>query len=339
MTSKAWRIALAATAVVAATAPAAVAQPAEQGVFADWTASCDAAAFCRAMTGTDMRVVVQRHQYGDHWEILLETGYASDTVSTTVPVRIDDRILDFSGHGEISPYGRSGDFYFLSEKARDLLSAMIEGYSLRLSSVDGIEASGSAEFSLAGLSASLLWIDERQNRVGRLRVAGEPPYGLLPFGHGIDDSIAVPHELVRHHRADEDCSPFEDLASGRDSIVASLGNERSIAVLPCWDGAYDFGSSVYVLEDQGYRQIFFAEYSDADSWFVSKHLVNVHLDPEAGTLSSFSRGRGLGDCGSAGSWRWMGSEFRLETYRYKEDCDGTVEPGDFPVVFTAKPEH
>lgn len=334
LTSKAWLFVLATAAVL--TTPS-VAEPAEQRVFTDWTVSCDAAAFCRAMTGREMQLVVQRYQHSDQWEILLESGYTSDPYHTTVSVQLDGRTLDFSGYDEINSYGRRGDFYFMSDKAQDLLSAMVQGAYIRMSSFEGNGGPGSVDFSLAGLSATLLWIDERQDRVGDSHIAGSPPYGLLPVGQHVDDSITVPHGLVQHHRADESCSPFEALASGRDSIVASLGNEQSIAVLPCWDGAYDFGSSVYLFGDQDYRQIFFAEYSDADAWYVSKHLVNVNLDLETGTLSSFSRGRGLGDCGSAGTWQWTRSEFRLETYRYKEDCDGMVDPGQLPVIFTATP--
>ena len=35
-------------------------------------------------------------------------------------------------------------------------------------------------------------------------------------------------------------------------------------------------------------------------------------------------GRGVGDCGEIGDWRWTGKNFKLTGYWNKADCDGKV---------------
>jgi hypothetical protein len=44
------------------------------------------------------------------------------------------------------------------------------------------------------------------------------------------------------------------------------------------------------------------------------------------TLSSFHKGRGLGDCGTIGEWAWAATDFKLTGVWVKDDCDG--EPFD-----------
>jgi hypothetical protein len=43
-------------------------------------------------------------------------------------------------------------------------------------------------------------------------------------------------------------------------------------------------------------------------------------------MRSFAKGRGAGDCGTIGEWKWTGSDFKLARYWSKPDCDG--EPFD-----------
>ena len=68
-----------------------------------------------------------------------------------------------------------------------------------------------AGFSLSGLTAALLWIDEQQRRVGSERVASAPPHGLVPAGQGQEATPDIPVALFDQHRADPECAPFEEL--------------------------------------------------------------------------------------------------------------------------------
>lgn len=53
-------------------------------------------------------------------------------------------------------------------------------------------------------------------------------------------------------------------------------------------------------------------------------LTFPEYDPKAKRLHSFHKSRGLGDCGSAGEWRWTGKEFRLNGYWITKNCDGRL---------------
>jgi uncharacterized protein DUF1176 len=55
-------------------------------------------------------------------------------------------------------------------------------------------------------------------------------------------------------------------------------------------------------------------------------LSNADYDEKTHILGSFHKGRGVGDCGSIGEWKWTGADFKLTGYWLKEDCDG--EPFD-----------
>jgi hypothetical protein len=39
-------------------------------------------------------------------------------------------------------------------------------------------------------------------------------------------------------------------------------------------------------------------------------------------MRSFHKGRGVGDCGDIGEWRWNGKDFVLRIFWRKADCDG-----------------
>ena len=57
------------------------------------------------------------------------------------------------------------------------------------------------------------------------------------------------------------------------------------------------------------------------------------FDPDKQRLNVFYKGRGLGDCGSIADYRWTGSGFTLETFRYRECADTSASDLEFPIVF------
>ena len=309
----------------------------EERRFGDWTAYCDATDFCHAVTGDGPVLMLERHPQQSYWELSLDVAPGVAGAGSPFEVSVDGESETFEWRPEVGAYGSPTRYYFLSAKAQSVLDAMIVGKSVTFtySGEEAIEQI--AGFSLSGLSATLLWIDETQGRVGSERVTGMPPYGLLPDGFEIDWNLPVPAELVEAHRADEDCEQFEDLANGADSIVARLGKDKTIALLPCWAGAYNFSSKVYVIDGQTFELQHFAEYSDYTSWSSTDALVNAWYDLQTSEIGTLNKGRGIADCGSSGLWRWTEDAFRLEEYRYKGECDETGDPGDFPVVYTAKP--
>lgn len=319
--------------------------------FGDWMADCRDDGYCSATAYqntnpgggavADHILRVGRHAQEIYWEVSFTPVALEIDGWQDLLVTVDGEAEVFSGRSEFGGYGAVNDFFLLGDKAQSVLDRMVGGTRLEVMFTDMAGSTGTATFSLRGLSAALLWIDERQRRVGSERVASTPPYGLAPTGVEQLQTPQIPADLLERVRSDPECEQFEQLANGRDFIVDSLGENTTLYVIPCFSGAYNFGSKVYVDTGYGYEQQYFADYSSRYGWMGTPFLVNVYYDPETKTLSTFNKGRGLGDCGSAGQWRWLDYAFRLETLNVKDECDHDfdqdAEMPEFPRVFTAEP--
>jgi hypothetical protein len=62
--------------------------------------------------------------------------------------------------------------------------------------------------------------------------------------------------------------------------------------------------------------------------------VNARWNPARESLSSFARGRPLGDCGTSETYVWDGTMFRLIQARAMPVCRGAWE---WPVLWSATP--
>ena len=63
--------------------------------------------------------------------------------------------------------------------------------------------------------------------------------------------------------------------------------------------------------------------------------VNPIFDAKTMTLSSFSKGRGLGDCGTSEDWVWDGKTFRLALLKMMGQCRA-VPLDDWPTLYRAE---
>ena len=155
------------------------------------------------------------------------------------------------------------------------------------------------------------------------------------------DLSEVPAPLLERMRADTECRPFAELANGADiEIDRAFGDGKTLFILPCWSAAYNFGWKVFVEIWEGeYAQMSFAEFYPHTGWTASNVLVNYWYDPATAELGSFSKGRGLGDCGSAGTWVWQEYQFILRSFAYDGTCDSDDSDAEleaFPIVYSAE---
>lgn len=59
-----------------------------------------------------------------------------------------------------------------------------------------------------------------------------------------------------------------------------------------------------------------------------------NFDPPTQTIDIFTKGRGLGDCGSLGFYKLVGSELKLQRFLAKDECDGNyIDPINYPQVY------
>jgi uncharacterized protein DUF1176 len=138
---------------------------------------------------------------------------------------------------------------------------------------------------------------------------------------------AVPQKLIARALEVPECSVSPKEAA--DSVeLADLGRRLKLVTISCWRAAYNFGSVLFALDPaapDNARLLSFQIYSEKK--FVQTYqLSNVDYNEKTRTLSSLHKGRGVGDCGSIGEWKWTGTNFKLTGYWLKENCDG--EPFD-----------
>ncbi|MEM9206737.1 MAG: DUF1176 domain-containing protein [Pseudomonadota bacterium] len=140
--------------------------------------------------------------------------------------------------------------------------------------------------------------------------------------------------------ADAGC-PIGDSAG--DILKYSVSPFMSMYEIPCFLAAYN-GSSIYVLEAEIDGQTYASTMSFAlppqrggsDEFEIS----NASFDTSTSRLTSFHKGRGIGDCGVYSIYDLVYAEgdtveFQLVEYREKEDCDGIATPFEqYPLVWS-----
>lgn len=201
-----------------------------------------------------------------------------------------------------------------------------------------------AVFSLAGLAAALLAIDEHQGRIGTATALirpGPKPAAAVPgpkppprvagtptekFGEG-DEALAK--ALAKHlgKRLTEDCDR-QDSSPGAGE-VHKLSKTLSLVGLWCNSGAYNFSSRFWLVpgrDVKGARPVMFRK-ADGKS---EAELVNADYEAKEGVLSYFGKGRGPGDCGNQGAYAWTGRGFELMREAQMLTCNGVGggEDGD-----------
>jgi len=136
------------------------------------------------------------------------------------------------------------------------------------------------------------------------------------------DSIKIPFQQVEAAFKTAECT--NELKDEELENVSDLGGGLKLVEVYCWRAAYQAGSiflAVNPAQPEKARLLKF-------QWWSNKRLNSVYsltepdFDPAAKTLKSFHKGRGVGDCGSIGEWKWSKGNFDLTRFWHKENCDG-----------------
>lgn len=157
---------------------------------------------------------------------------------------------------------------------------------------------------------------------------------------------AYPGELCWWERAEENLGDAQSWTlTFRYDYEQDSGPDRILILhqLPCFYGAYNFGSLWFTeTEFEGLVPLHFAEpeldidYTDEEQtafsdmtitgYTASATLINADFDPEARTITDFSKWRGLGDAFSAGTWEFRKGKFVLTRYEVDPTFDERSEP-------------
>ncbi len=244
-----------------------------------------------------------------------------------------------------------------------VIDALRDGRQLGLAGDDA-----DATIPLAGLTAALLLVDERQQRLDTpgawLRrgarvdadVPAAPPLPALPPAPATplplaDADVVRLVAAVRRGQAAalraQDCT--EERAPGdttgfditRDDVAEPLDAARALVFLTCLSGAYQSSSLLFIAPRDGRGASvpvalpplpFDPGPTRGERPRELAMLTSADYEPASGTLSHVAKGRGPADCGESASWRFDGRVFRLASFAQMSRCSGGA-PGDWPVLW------
>ncbi|MGU3389858.1 DUF1176 domain-containing protein [Sphingomonas sp. M1A8_2b] len=301
--------------------------------FGDWTVGCDNGLRCTlgALLPED-GFPAAGNQSTVTLNITRESGPAG-----ALSVKVDA----FDGAAKAAPpasFAVDGKSIGLTDAA-GLASAIANGTTL---TVRAANSHSLATLSLKGAAAALRYIDAQQGRAGSIdaivakgpaaSTAARPPLPVIAAvaPSGVPAKLTKAQIVTMSKRAT--CS-LNDVATGTDAATFdpethALGGGKTLVLLPCSTGAYNMIAALFVVDGttitpaQTDAPAGFAE-TGADSGSAVASVINgVFKD---GVLTSYAKGRGLGDCGVTQRFVWDGTRLRLSEQSEMGECRGNVD--------------
>lgn len=313
--------------------------PGKVQVFKNWTVGCDNGLNCQAVALMDEKapdghlslVVIRPAGPGTPLTVAISPAAPK---AGSYSVRVDGKTLARGiSQTQDKPVQLTG------AAALNLSRAMARGHVIRMFDKNGVEV---GKASLAGVSASLRHMDAEQGRAGGrnavIATGGKPNAGKLAALPIITARKISPTDILPDTSALVALSENSPCATARfgstEDTAYSLGNgtdgPRALVLLTCGAGAYNFSSGIYTARrDIKGRWMFEpAKFDYLAAGFSAEStipiLVNADWDAATQTISSYTKARGLGDCGSSENYIWDGEMFRLTTASFMGECRGST---------------
>ena len=305
--------------------------------FKDWTAGCDNGRACMAVGQFN----------AENFElasVVLQRGpLAGD--QPVIWFRQEDKIVDLAADGQrlnVKLNPDSDDFILTVDPASTpkVLAALKSAKSLVPVEADGKKG---MPLSISGATAAMRWIDVQQKRVGTvtaLAATGDKPASSVPAPPPLPTvPQAVPSGPLAKKLTDAEikaiqeeyaeCSDDEDLQDKVDYARIDAHTTLAIVTAICGSGAYNYYGIPLLIADNGKRtEAAFEKHEESDL------TMNLSWDGKANVLSSYFKGRGIGDCGGGTDWVWDGKMFRIIKETAMSECLGAIA---WIPVFRARP--
>lgn len=278
-------------------------------------------------------------------------GAEADAISVDgkgIKVSVPDQNLELVIENAMLEELEDGRLAMSAEDTARLLPAMLQGSVLQFE----VEYEGAVKvgrISLSGISAALRFMDDTQGRAGTtsaLVAKGEAimenPVAPARYLETVSELPATVYNVwsnTPEYCAEVSEAVFSYVAEAYDYPE----NDRTIWLLPCnGPGAYNTPTAIIITYNDGEvidnSLSSFAFVTEEGRIATSNIIVNGAFDREASKLTSFARGRGMGDCGTFYTYHWNGYYFALEEGRSKGECDAVFIPvEEWPLVFEATP--
>ena len=317
--------------------------------YQSWLVACDNALSCVAKGfgdtsgGAEIRIERDAGASG-----VLVASISSTTEFAPSDIRIDGAPAGLTGAAWDHTSSQDGS----SVTSNDF--AAVRGLVQKLRNATMVTMGAEATIPLAGFSAAMLRLDDRQGRSGgvtALLKPGSQPASDVPAAPVLPHIASRPVQarlkpgeearLIALVRADQRglFAKEECQHTPQQPEAHALDQAQALVLIPCSMGAYQ-GSSLAFIAQRGSgrarRLIAPTPYlgndpdrADAD------YFTEGSFDPASGTLSMAEKGRVLADCGMSASWIWDGKAFLLSEMSLQQACGG-IEPGDWPTLFRSK---
>lgn len=295
--------------------------------FKDWTVGCDNTSSCKAVAlmpadAFESQLLAAVERAGDGSVTVRITG--TDAADTAGTITVDDKVAARGGTaGE-------GTLTFTGEPARRAARALAAGRAATLAGVGP-----ATPLSLAGASAALRWMDAAQGFAGTAAAlvargqrppatAPAPPLPVVRAVAGYGPARPLPERDAAPLRKRADCGIADYRDHPPEGEVADLGDGATLILVPCDAGAYNLMSAAFIRRGAEIAPARF----DADTGMNPDPApipMPVNAEWRDGTLSTFAKGRGLGDCGSIQRFVWDGARFRLVEQSNMGECRGSTD--------------
>jgi len=318
----------------------------------DWTVECSNGLTCQVSFwdwgSKGMQYLGFERRGAPHATVQLRLRTATDFSPDTDPgvtyrFTVDGReLLLLTARDLIQEEHSAAYFYPDQAKVLALLEAMGAGTSAEVT-VTGRAGNEVLPIKLNGVKGAMLYLDEVQGRLDRvdaLEAKGnkQPPEDVV--AKDIRTLVDMP-EIVRKEFTDSGgaCSDLlPETIKQFDGFDVTIGAIRLIAVPCTTGGAYNQPYALYTV-NEAVERIAFPDLHEGRPTTMST-AMNIDFNPVTKTMTSFFRGRGLGDCGEYHKWQLdkTGNRLELLEIRVKGECDeGDNDPTKFPLVWPLKP--
>jgi hypothetical protein len=306
--------------------------------FRDWMAGCDNLKSCTALSvpsdGIDTIAYLRLERpAGPDGAVRLVLRLRGEWQKPPLAVALKLDGAAFPAGGKAMPVTADSDLATVTFQASET-AAFIE--AARKATKLSVAAPGvTAEVSLSGAVAALLWIDEQQGRLNTpsalIRkgsgtnvppvapalpvITAKPASGTLSQKDGKALATALRKQIAQ--RNPDQCEDGE--MTTKHDAAWPLDDKRSLVSLTCSLGAYNASNAFWIVENgsvAGARPVEFPWGDDSEK----NVLVNGAFEPKTGRIDYFARGRGIGDCGAMGGYAWTGTSFALTGFSMMGEC-------------------
>ncbi|MDP5280947.1 DUF1176 domain-containing protein [Sphingomonas sp. DG1-23] len=306
--------------------------PTEVKSFGDWAVACDNLRYCEAaslMADETLDTVPQI--------AITREGGAAGALAIDIWPDAEYRggyRLEIDGRTMLVGTLAGKSLVVTGTQATQLAEAMLKGQAIVLRGDD----KALSQASLKGISAALRYFDAQQGRVGTTTalvakgtasagtVPGVPAAPRVAFVRPVGKPAAISAALRAAMGKQSDCDSVYAGGEGDppQTETYALGGGKTLALVPCGSGAYNFSSVPFVI-DGGKAVV--ARFDQVPGWTEAEGiatLVNAGWDPAKAELSSHLKARGIGDCGASETYVWDGAMFRLVEARAMGECRGSA---------------